>query len=168
MRRWTIVGALASGWLWAAAPGAGGAARSVPARDEFSGSITAASGRFAGDGGRLLIDLAPGPRHSSTRTMTATFRGRRCGTAKHCLRLTGDVKGTLTEDAGQIPDAGVSFAFRGQGSLKPLGHVSAAGQLHGTGFIYRGRETLHLVLTARGGRVTVDARSGTVPGFTSP
>jgi hypothetical protein len=143
-------------------------AQRTPAKDSFTGQISKASGRWAADDGQLGIDLATPSSGLITRKLMLTFHGRRCGTSRHCVKLTGTVRGTLTAVFGGNPDAGRGFSVHASGTLKPLGHVSASGTVHGTGFIAHGRIEMTLALRTSTGKLTVTAQSGLVNGFTSP
>src|SRR5262249_50581395 len=142
--------------------------RKVPARDAFSGRITARTGSFRGDHGHATVDLAVPASGAATRRLTLTIHGRLCDTSNHCLRLTGHLKGTITVLANTIPDTGRRFTIRAAGFIRRLGHVRVRGIVVGTGFIRRGHEDLQLTATARAGRLALDAHSRLVPGFTSP
>jgi hypothetical protein len=83
------------------------------------------------------------------------------------VQLRGTLTGTLTR-MSTIPDVGASYALSASGRVKPLGHVSATGQVHGTGFIMRGHETLTVRLSNSRGEVDLQAQSPVVPGFTTP
>jgi hypothetical protein len=56
----------------------------------------------------------------------------------------------------------------GAGSIQPLGHATVQGEIHGTGFIQKGRETLILTVSNSAGAVTLEALSSPVKGFSSP
>jgi hypothetical protein len=142
--------------------------RKVPARDAFSGRITARTGSFRGDRGHATVDLAVSGSRAATRRLTITIHGRLCDKSKHCVRIAGQLKGTITALADTIPDTGRSFTLRAAGIIRGFGHVRVGGRVDGTGFIYRGHESLHLTATGHGGRLALDARSGPVPGFSSP
>ncbi len=75
--------------------------------------------------------------------------------------------GTLSA-THSLPDVGHSELLRGAGSIQPLGHVSIQGEVHGTGFIQNGRETLILTVSNSTGAVTLNALSARVKGFRSP
>jgi hypothetical protein len=145
----------------------GVASAAAPAKDSFVASVTAASGKFAGDHGGITIVLAPGPGGLSRR-LTVTLRGGSCGASKHCIAVSGKLTGSLTRGPAAVPDVGSSLRIRASGTIKSVGKVSATGTVHGTGFIARGQETLKLKLTAPGGTITIGADSGLVPGGTSP
>jgi hypothetical protein len=139
----------------------------VPPADSFSGHITFAAGKFNGDRGRVAILLEPHDSGAAERQLALVLDGRRCGKAEHCIQLAGVLKGTLTRSR-TMPDVGASFTIAASGLILPLGHVSATGSVHGTGFIDYGHEPLHLTLSMSSGSVALDAESGEVPGFTSP
>jgi hypothetical protein len=144
------------------------AAAATPARDSFSGSITAATGRFSGDHGAVAIVLAPST-GQGLRRLSLTVRGSGCRTPAHrCVALTGRLSGTLALGPLRVPDVGSSLTIRAAGAIKPLGQVSASGTVQGTGFIAHGRETLKLRLTTAGGAITIKADSAVVPGGTTP
>jgi hypothetical protein len=140
----------------------------VAAKDHFTGRITAASGALRGRGGQLSVDLNTPPSTAPHHRLALMFHAAGCANAAHCLKLSGIVHGTLSRESGRIPDAGSSFGVRATGQLRPLGKVSATGTVHGTGFIAQGYEQLQLSVTTPHGKLTVSARSGVVPGFTSP
>jgi hypothetical protein len=148
----------------AAASGAGN--HKPPAKDTFAGEISTASGRFAGDAGRLRIILRPG-RGGETRRLRAFLYGDRCGGQPHCLRVHGRLDGTLSE-VPTGPDRGKSFKIDADGNVAPAGQVSAGGRVTGTGFIAYGHEQLRLKLSTGSGRITITASSKRVRGFTSP
>ena len=142
--------------------------RKVPARDAFSGRITAATGLFRNDHGHATADLAVSRSGARTRRLTITVRGRLCNKSKRCVRLTGHLKGTITALAHTIPDTGRRFTIRAGGTISRLGHVHVRGSVEGTGFVYRGHERMHLTVSTDAGRIAIDAHSRLVPGFTSP
>lgn len=142
--------------------------RKVPARDAFSGRITASTGLLKGDRGHATADLAVSRSRAATRRLTITIHGRLCDKSRHCVRITGHLKGTITALADTIPDTGRSFTIRVAGIIRGFGHVRVRGRVDGTGFIYRGHESLHLTATGHAGRLALYAHSRLVPGFTSP
>ena len=139
----------------------------VPSKDSFHGKITTARGSFVGDSGHVSLQVNVSQSSTATRTATVILTGRPCHGSGGCIRLNGVLTGTLTR-MPTIPDVGASFAVRASGRIKPLGHVSATGLLHGTGFIMHGHETLTLRLSNSRGEVDLHAQSPAVPGFTSP
>ncbi len=143
-------------------------AASVPARDAFSGTISAANGVYRGDGGRLSIAIsvpAPGP---VVRHATFSLNGARCRSGGRCMRLLGTLHGTITVAGPSNPDAGKRYTIAAAGSVRQLGHVRVTGSASGIGFIAQGRESLMLTLHGSSGSVTVSAQSGLVRGFSSP
>jgi hypothetical protein len=137
----------------------------TPNRDRFTGVVSSASGRFAGDRGRVEVIL----RHTGGRRITLSFSPLPCRRAHHCLRLSGRLRGTMSPSAHQgPPDTGSSLTLHTHGRLAPLGASKGTGTAYGTGFIRRGREALKLTLTADGDRLELVALSGEVRGFTSP
>jgi hypothetical protein len=145
-----------------------GAHLKVPARDAFSGRITARTGSFRGEHGHATADLAVSASGAATRRLTLTVHARLCKMSKQCVRLTGHLKGTITALAGTTPDVGRSFTIRVAGVIKRLGHVRVHGRVRGTGFVRRGRESMHLTATGHAGRFALYAHSPRVRGFTSP
>lgn len=144
----------------------------APPQDSFTGRITFATGKFTGARGQVTILLKTDRfcglcRVPSRRQLKVVLDGRRCGTVRRCIRLTGTMTGTLLAQP-TISDVGVPFAIVAHGMIRPLGHVSATGSVHGAGFIRYAYQPLHLTLSAPGGRLAIDAKSGRVPGFTSP
>jgi hypothetical protein len=158
----SLAAVLGSGALAYGAP-----THKVPRRDSFSGHITAATGSYAGDSGRLRIVLRPGRRTGTTRHLTVSLAGAPCRQAPHCVRLSGKLRGTLTELPSN-PDVGKRFAIDADGKVKPAGQVAARGRVNGTGFIAYARETLRLSLRAGSSEITIGASSKRVRGFTSP
>lgn len=140
--------------------------RGAPPQDAFTGHVVRATGRLAGDSGSLRIDLHPAG-GSGTRKLVVTVASPPCHGARHCLALAGTLKGTLRQEAPR-PDRGRTSVLRVSGALRPLGHTSGAGFVTGTGNVRFGHESLVLTLTGRPGTVGIVARSGPVPGFTSP
>ena len=153
--------------LGAAATVALAAGSQVPAKDSFRGTLSSGGGSFRGDNGYALLQVSPGQSTTGTRSATLKFSGRPCHHFQACVQLRGTLTGTLTRES-TIPDVGQSFAVSVHGRIKPLGRVSATGQIHGTGFIMNGHETLTLVLSNSRGSLQLQAQSPQVPGFTSP
>lgn len=158
------VGVIALG----ASAGATAEPATVPAKDSFSGSISSGTGRYKDDRGTASSYLVLSSSSNATRRLTLEIRGRPCGRSKHCLKLSGNLKGTLTAIPPQVADVGQSFTVNVRGRLKPLGPVSVKGTVHGTGFLIQGEETLSLTITAPGGQINLSAISPPVSGFTSP
>src|SRR4051812_32020015 len=75
--------------------------------------------------------------------------------ARHSLNLSlnGRIDGTWVP-APKISDAGDLQSLSGFGSVRPLGQISASGELLTTGFVLRGRAT---------GLLTLSNAQGTVP-----
>ncbi len=147
-------------------PGAGQTSDGA-ARDSFRGSVASASGAYAGEGGRVELSLQV--RGSGvSRPITLVFRSLPCRGAPQCVQLDGALTGHLVALPGGPPDTGRGFTITAAGRLTTLGHVTAAGIGHGTGFIARGHELLDLALTSHSGRITLRTLSGTVRGFSSP
>jgi hypothetical protein len=164
-----VTGVLALGAVGVgAAGGAVGAAGAagVPTKDQFSGSISSATGRYRSDHGRLSIELSVSTSAKTTRHMTLIVRGASCGKTHHCLALSARLSGSVTRHAAAIPDIGASDTLRASGAVKPLGQTSVSGTIEGTGMIGRGHETMVLTLTTHSGKLTIGATSPIVPGFT--
>lgn len=140
----------------------------VPAKDAFSGRITGVSGQVRGDHGHATADLGVSASRAAKRRLTVTLHGNLCNKSNHCVRISGQLKGRIIALADRIPDAGRSFTIRATGFIRRLGRVSVRGRVHGTGFVYRGRESLHLTATAKAGRLAFRAHTRPVPAFTSP
>jgi hypothetical protein len=138
--------------------------------NRFTGRIVSASGAFAGARGMVGIQLFPTRTSTgSARTMTLVITPLPCSGSGRCLRLRGQATGTMSVIGMPIPDAGVRLRLKAAGTVMPLGRVSVAGTVHGTGFIARGYEFLRLSLTSlRKGVITLEASSALVPGFTAP
>jgi hypothetical protein len=140
-------------------------AKPVPRRDSFHGRITSATGKLKRDPDRIQIKLR---RTTGDRTaVTVTLAGRPCHHRTRCSRIAGTLTGTMIRLASN-PDTGEQFALTLHGHVRPLGNITARGTAHGTGFIAYGYESLHLTLANASARVTIDAQSGRVRGFTSP
>jgi hypothetical protein len=96
------------------------------------------------------------------------MRGRCGASAQGCTELDGVLSGRLSSSPGGPPDTGHAYALTAAGRVLRLGHVTARGELEGTGFIAHGYELMKLTLNSSSGSVTVEARSGPVKGFTKP
>jgi hypothetical protein len=143
-------------------------AATIPARDSFKGTISAASGAYKGDGGMVSIAISVPASGRFVRHATFTLNGPRCDRAQHCIRVSGKLSGTITVAGPWNPDVGKRFTIVAAGSVTGLGHVRVSGSALGTGFIAQGRESLTLMLHGPAGSVTVSAQSAVVGGFTSP
>jgi hypothetical protein len=102
------------------------------------------------------------------RTLTLTIKGAPCGASTRCVELHGALTGTIRRLPNRIADVGQSFEIKASGTVNPFGMTTGRGTAHGTGFIFRGQESLTLTLVSSAGKVTLTAYSRTVPGFTSP
>ena len=140
----------------------------TPAKDTFAGQITSATGKFAGDNGRITALLHVAQSTDAVRKLQITMSGAPCGAAKHCLRLSGSLSGTIAARPSTIPDVGKHYQLSLTGSLAALNHVTVGGTVAGTGFIRNGHEALTLDIKAPSGKVVIEAVSPKVPGFTSP
>lgn len=138
----------------------------VAAKDRFAGRAAGAGTGLTGYRGTATIYLDPrqGP---TTRRLTITVVGRICGGAQRCLRLTGTLRGTITDQPARA-DRGQDFLISATGTVAPLGKASMSGGGLGTGFVRGGRESLRLGIAGHGRRVSITAESGPVPAFTSP
>jgi hypothetical protein len=160
------VGAIAAVWLTSVAVAT--AAAATPGKDSFRGEILDTTGRLAGETGKVTVLLHLARSSEPVRKLQLTVVGAPCDDAKHCLRLSGVLAGTIATRAGGIPDVGRRYDLSLSGSLGTLRHVNVTGTLTGVGFIRQGRETLRLNLRTPHARLTITALSPEVPGFTSP
>jgi hypothetical protein len=159
-----IAGMLATGTALMALAGAAAAITGpprrtpvlAPAAGTFSGTITSGSGRYAGDGGRVVIEDGELTRHHSGRLI---ITGGACRGARHCLALSGTPAGSLIAHAHPIPDAGFTYSVRAAGRVRPLGRVSITGVLQVPGFVACGRQTMTLTLTGARGTVKLAAET---------
>ena len=136
--------------------------------DTFHATVTGASGRFAGNHGTATIVLHRGPGSRSAQiSVTISFHGVSCHSARRCLQLDGRLTGQMTPQHS-LADVGHSYALTAAGALAPLGHVSTSGTATGTGFIRTGHTKLAVTLHAGAGTVTLSGQSGAVPAFTNP
>jgi hypothetical protein len=161
-----VTGVLALGAVGAVGGAGAAGAAGVPTKDQFSGSISSATGRYRSDHGRVSIELSVSTSAKTTRHMTLIVRGASCGKTHHCLALSARLSGSVTRHAAAIPDIGASDTLRASGAVKPLGQTSVSGTIEGTGMIGRGHETMVLTLTTHSGKLTIGATSPIVPGFT--
>ena len=122
----------------------------------LSGMITSATGRYAGDHGRVVIRDGDMAGH---RTGHLLLSGSACGGVSHCLSLSGRPLGTMVLTGHPIPDTGQAFAVHAAGHVAPLGLVRVTGVLHMPGFIACGHETMTLTLRAPEGTVTLSAQT---------
>jgi len=136
--------------------------------DTFHATVTGASGRFAGNHGTATIVLHRGLGSRSAQTsVTISFHGVSCHSARRCLRLEGQLAGMMTPQRS-LTDVGHSYALTLAGTVAPLGHVSASGTATGTGFIRSGHTRLAVTLHAGAGTVRLSGQSAAVPAFTNP
>jgi hypothetical protein len=84
----------------------------------------------------------------------------------HHIALNGEVSGTWTIQIVN-PDVGQEQLLTGSGSVQPLGKVDAAGTLHATGFIARGRATGTVTLSNAQGTVTIKLTGPRQRGFST-
>jgi hypothetical protein len=129
-----------------------------PAAGTFAGTITSATGRYAGDHGHVVIQDGPMASHRSGRLLIS---GRACHRARHCVALSGMPPGSLTLRGHTIPDAGFTYTVRAAGRVRPLGDVSISGLLQIPGFFACRHQTITLTLAAAHGTVTVAAATPT-------
>ena len=144
-----------------------GVPRHVPAKDSFQASIRSGTGKYAEFSGHARIYLSPAGQ-GLRRSVKVTLVSLPCSSSSHCLKLSGTATGTLTPSRVHTPDIGHGAALTGAGTIDPLGHATIRGDVRGTGFIKRGRETLTLAVSNSSGTVTLEALSPPVGGFTSP
>ena len=138
----------------------------VPARDRFTGTLSAGTGSLAGARDMVEARLqAPGT--TGTRRLTLWIVSTGCPAGARCVHLGGSLRGQL-RPVRALPDVGHRYAVEASGALNPVGVMTAAGTVAGTGNINSGFESIHLRLTGRRGSARLDARSGRVPPFTSP
>jgi hypothetical protein len=136
--------------------------------DALKGTITAATGRLAGERGDVSIVLSHPPRGGNASTsLTLSILGAGCAGQPHCLSLNGRLSGRMTL-LHSLPDVGHRFDIGARGTVTPLGHVEATGITAGTGFIRSGHTELDLTLQSASGTVTVEGQSAPVPGRTDP
>jgi hypothetical protein len=166
IRSVAVTGVLALGAVGAVGGAGAAGAAGVPTKDQFSGSISSATGRYRSDHGRVSIELSVSTSAKTTRHMTLIVRGASCGKTHHCLALSARLSGSVTRHAAAIPDIGASDTLRASGAVKPPGQTSVSGTIEGTGMIGRGHETMVLTLTTHSGKLTIGATSPIVPGFT--
>lgn len=143
-------------------------AGSTPAKDTFHGAVAKATGGLSADRGDVTILLHVTQSTEASRHLELALVGAACGTAPHCLRLTGTLAGTISARPGTIPDVGRHYELSVSGQSGTLGRVSGSGSVSGVGYIRQGHEGLTLTLAAKRGSLTINAVSPTVPGFTSP
>ncbi|MGZ4178690.1 MAG: hypothetical protein ACXVRW_08550 [Solirubrobacteraceae bacterium] len=129
-----------------------------PAAATFSGTITSATGRYAGDHGHVVIKDGPMASHRGGRLLISAWA---CHGAPHCLALSGMPPGSLTLKGHPIPDTGFTYTVRAAGHVGPLGHVSISGLLQVPGFVACGHQTLTLTLAGAHGTVKVTAATPT-------
>lgn len=138
----------------------------VPPRDRFIGTLSQGTGSLAGAADVLEARLqAPG--NTGIRRLTLWIVSTGCRDGSTCAHLTGSLRGRLVQ-VRTLPDIGRRYAITATGSLNPVGPIKATGSVAGTGNIVFGSESLELVLNGRRGSARLSARSGRVPGFTSP
>jgi hypothetical protein len=129
-----------------------------PASATFSGTITSAAGRYAGDHGRVVIKDGP---IASRGGGTLSISGRVCRGDRSCLTLSGTPTGSLAPKGHPIPDVGFTYTVRAGGRVTPLGRVSVSGLLQVPGFVACGHETMTLTLTGAHGTVKMVAATRT-------
>ncbi len=143
-------------------------AAATPAKDTFTGRLANATGKLAHDHGDVAVLIHAVRSTGATRQLSLTIEGPTCGRRRHCLRLLGVLKGTISVRPATIPDLGKRYTLLAGGHLDALGRVTATGEVVGVGFIKEGREALTLALRTDLGTVAISARSPEVPGFTTP
>ena len=83
------------------------------------------------------------------------------------ITLGGKVKGIYENISTISADQGLTFAFDGQGTVKPLGSVRLGGTLKEVGFIASGHAGGSLTLTTSQGSVTLTLQGPKQNGFAS-
>jgi len=146
----------------------GATAGSTPPKDTFHGRIVKATGGLSGDRDEVTILLHVAQSTDAARHLDLVLVGAACGTASHCLRLTGTLTGTISAHPATMPDVGRRYDLSVSGQSGTLGRVTGSGTVSGVGYIRQGHEGLTLTLRAKRGSLTINAVSPTVPGFTSP
>lgn len=138
----------------------------VPARDRFTGTLHGGTGSLAGARDVVEVRLqAPG--RTGTRRLTLWIVSTGCPAGATCAHLSGSLRGQL-RPVRALPDVGHRYAIAASGSLGPVGVMTAAGTVAGTGNISSGFESLELTLIGRHGSARLNAHSSRVPAFTSP
>jgi hypothetical protein len=140
-----------------------GLAHAVSSSHSFTGTVKTKHGAHAGASHPVRVVLR---RSATAHHFTATLTASGCTGSATCPH--GSLAGTWAAKTSTPggPDAGTDDVLKAAGSITPLGHVTATGTADGTGFIARGRQTLHLTLHGDGTTLTVSALSGDVPSFT--
>lgn len=138
----------------------------VPLRDRFVGTLQSGTGSLAGARDMVEVRLqAPGITGNRRLSLWIVTTG--CPAGAKCVHLSGRLRGQLRE-VHALPDVGRRYAVEASGSLGPVGVMTAAGTVAGTGNINFGFESLLLTLTGKDGSARLTGRSGRVPSFTSP
>jgi hypothetical protein len=127
-----------------------------PAAGTFSGMITSATGRYAGDHGHVVINDGPMSGYRGGRLLIS---GRACHGAGHCLALSGTPSGAMTPKGHPLPDTGFTYTVRATGRVSPLGRVSVSGLLQVPGFVACPHQTLTLTLAGAHGTVRITAET---------
>jgi hypothetical protein len=78
----------------------------------------------------------------------------------HFIQLDGTLRGHYRAN-DSLPDAGTTFVTTGSGHVRGIGRTSVTGELHGTGFIFRGSSQGDLTL--KGAEGTIDLHLTGVP-----
>jgi hypothetical protein len=138
----------------------------VPPRDRFIGTLRDGTGLLAGAGDVIEARLQPAGA-TGRRRLTLWIVSTGCRAGSGCVHLSGRLRGQLVP-LRSLPDVGRRYAITASGSVHPVGAIRAVGTVAGTGNIAFGVESLQLVFSGRRGSARLSARSGRVPGFTSP
>lgn len=149
----------------------------------YAAAVAGGTGAYAHAHGRLTATLVL-TRTGSSETGTGrpvtiyrvqlTLRASACaGGAAHgrCRQLSGTLAGQAADDPRTAPIADLPARIRLAGlagTLRGLGAARAHGEIEGTGFIAKGRRTLHLTLSLAHGSIAVSGSGPLVPGFTAP
>jgi hypothetical protein len=138
----------------------------VPARDRFIGRLGGGTGSLA-DARDAVQARLQAPGITGTRRLTLWIVSTGCPAGAACAHLGGSLRGQLTP-VHALPDIGRRYAIQASGSLGPVGMMTAAGIVAGTGNINSGFVLLELKLTGRRGSARLSGHSSRVPPFTSP
>jgi hypothetical protein len=172
VRRRAAVGLVLAGGLLASLGGPDQTLATATKTTVFTGRIASATGGYAKLRGSVRLVVRSHPASTGT-AFTLTLSAPSCPTrpvrpGTRCVALSGHVAGVATARPRRPADVGTTVALAGNGSVGPLGRVSAAGTATGPGFIARGRPGLTLSLRTSAGRLTIVAQGPLVPGFTPP
>lgn len=138
----------------------------VPARERFVGTLRDGSGVLSAARDVLEVRLQPAGT-TGPRRLTLGIVSMGCRAGGVCVHLIGRLQGKLVP-VRTLPDVGRRYAITASGLVHPVGAMTAVGTIAGTGNAAFGYESLQLIVKVKGGSARLSARSGRVPGFTSP